>query len=86
MNSDETETDEDKKLALIEKALLHEPMHSRTSCSDENIANAYTTPGRGNYPRCNRCALLRAKEDDDLLMEIGIELRTEVSIFVPDSW
>lgn len=38
------------------------PEHSRTSCSDDNIANSYTTAGRGGYPRCTRCALLKAIE------------------------
>lgn len=38
------------------------PEHSRTSCSDDNVANSYTTAGRGGYPRCARCALLKAVE------------------------
>lgn len=38
------------------------PEHNRTSCSDENVQNGYTTAGRGGYPRCTRCALLRAVE------------------------
>lgn len=36
--------------------------HSRTSCSDEDVGNAYTTSGRGGAFRCNRCALLVAAD------------------------
>lgn len=38
------------------------PEHNRTSCSDDNVSNGYTTAGRGGYPRCTRCALLKAIE------------------------
>lgn len=37
--------------------------HSRTSCSDAEINNGYTTSGRGGNFRCNRCALLNAKRE-----------------------
>lgn len=47
--------------------------HSRTSCSDEDRSNAYTTSGRGGAFRCNRCALLEAadvwKEDGDWMKD-----------------
>lgn len=32
------------------------PNHDRTSCSDENLANAY--PNNMGYVRCVRCAFL----------------------------
>lgn len=44
--------------------LLFVPDHTRTSCSDSNISNDYTTPGRGGYPRCTRCALLSAANSE----------------------
>ena len=37
--------------------------HERTSCSDDNHGNGYTTDGRGGYPRCCRCYLLDVLED-----------------------
>ena len=43
--------------------LKHVPKHSRTSCSDDHLANGYTTMGRGGYPRCVRCALMRAADN-----------------------
>lgn len=42
---------------------LQEIQHSRTSCSDEDVSNYYTTAGRGGYPRCMRCLLLKHKEN-----------------------
>lgn len=43
--------------------LLMVPEHGRTSCSDENPQNYYTTVGRGGHPRCQRCCLLRTVAD-----------------------
>jgi hypothetical protein len=40
-------------LANIDFILKLMPDHSRTSCSDDNVANQY---------RCPRCALLKAKD------------------------
>lgn len=37
------------------------PEHTRTSCSDDNLANAYAPPEHGR-PRCIRCALIKAAE------------------------
>jgi hypothetical protein len=49
------------------------PNHTRTSCSDENVANSYTTVGRGGYPRCNRCALLKAVESLGYAKSLSVE-------------
>lgn len=40
------------------------PNHTRISCSDEKVANWPTTAGRLGFPRCTRCALLRATKDE----------------------
>lgn len=57
------------------KALLHfVPEHERTSCSDENVRNAYTTPGRAGYPRCTRCALLKASESESYADMLELEM------------
>lgn len=49
--------------------------HSRTSCSDDKIANDHTTPGRGGAFRCNRCGLITAletwKRNRDWLIDCG---------------
>lgn len=36
--------------------------HTRTSCSDENPVNGYTTSGRGGNVRCTKCAFMDAVE------------------------
>lgn len=49
------------------------PKHSRASCSDDNVANGFTTAGRGGYPRCTRCALLRAVESLGYAKTLSVE-------------
>jgi len=62
------------------------PKHGRTSCSDENLSNAYggwtgkydVDTGRKKiiYPRCNRCYLI-----DNIGMEMdNIEFKFELFI------
>ena len=48
---------------LAELLLQVVKRHERTSCSDENHSNGYTTEGRGSYPRCSRCYLLDVIDD-----------------------
>lgn len=52
--------------------LAIESEHGRTSCSDTHPINWYTTEGRGNYPRCTRCALLKAKSDPNFAVAWNI--------------
>lgn len=61
--------------ALLEArpALLGLLQHERTSCSDENPSNGYSTSGRGGYPRCAKCMLMNLSEAD--LGEVDLELR-----------
>jgi len=47
--------------------------HNRTSCSDKDRTNAYTTSGRGGAFRCNRCAMLEAKDSWELHRDWLIE-------------
>lgn len=42
------------------EALLALVPHSRTSCSDGNVSNSFTSATR--HPRCPRCALLELNE------------------------
>lgn len=44
-------------------AILSATKHTRTSCSDDNVCNGHTTPGRGGNVRCTKCALIEAVED-----------------------
>jgi hypothetical protein len=48
----------------LAKMLLTVTEHSRTSCSDENPSNGYTTEGRNGHPRCGRCLLLDVTTGD----------------------
>jgi hypothetical protein len=48
------------------------PEHGRTSCSDANPGNAASD----RNPRCNRCQLLRIKQDnynDSFVLNISVE-------------
>lgn len=67
---------------MINGALLVEILplleHNRTSCSDENVANFYTTAGRGGYPRCPRCAVLKAIEDSNKYPIVELDIRVKV--------
>ncbi|MFE1816458.1 hypothetical protein [Metapseudomonas otitidis] len=57
------------------------PNHTRTSCSDENIANWHTTAGRDGYPRCTRCALLRASLDHEYGEDLNV---SEIRVRLPE--
>ena len=62
------------------------PEHGRTSCSDDNLANAYGgwngkyNPNTGekiiHFPRCNRCYLLAnlGKDLADLPFQLELSL------------
>lgn len=47
----------------MEQLNIVKPEHSRTSCSDTDIANGFTdsrdSDGHLRHPRCGRCALLQ---------------------------
>jgi len=58
---------------LIRSLLAAKPEHERTSCSDDRPVNWYTTPGRGGYPRCNRCALLKAMVDEEFSATLTLD-------------
>lgn len=57
------------------------PDHQRTSCSDDKIANGYTTPGRRGHPRCNRCALLKAAQSDEYAAGLRLD---EIIVRLPE--
>lgn len=64
--------------------LQHRPEHDRTSCSDEQIRNHYTTEGRGGWPRCQRCSLLKAILDPEYAAKLTVEVRVRLPE-IPDS-
>lgn len=57
-----------------------EPEHGRTSCSDDRPVNWYTTPGRGGWPRCTRCALLKAMTDEDFASTLKVRVEVQLPI------
>jgi len=68
---------------MVNKAFFHEllkqvPEHGRTSCSDDRPGNWYTTPGRGGYPRCTRCALLKGYVDDDFAKTLTLDVQVRM--------
>lgn len=62
------------KHTLIEALLILHPDHSRTSCSDDNLANAYTDAERCPTGRCTRCVLMKAFKDDWWDEDLGIHI------------
>jgi hypothetical protein len=54
------------------KVFLKYLEHCRTSCSDDNPGNWYTTDGRGGHPRCDRCMMLKAASDKDFANTVEI--------------
>lgn len=48
--------------------------HSRTSCSDANPSNDYTTAGRNGNPRCTKCFLMGLSEADLPHVELSLEI------------
>jgi hypothetical protein len=67
---------------IVSQALT-ELEHSRNSCSDEKPVNWYTTMGRGGYPRCKRCALLKAYEDTEFLESLTVSRTVEYHVQLP---
>ncbi len=59
--------------------------HSRTSCDDQDPNNWHSTQGRGDYPRCERCALLKAIEDPDFAKQVRL-LHIEIKVPFPYGW
>jgi hypothetical protein len=63
---------------LIRGLLDAKPEHLRTSCSDDRPGNWYTTAGRGGYPRCTRCALLKAYVDEDFAETLTLDFEVRM--------
>lgn len=69
-----------RRVFLVAKSLLPFMEHSRTSCSDENPSNGYTTAGRGGAPRCKKCFLMQLAEED--LPQVSLDVEFECA-FLP---
>lgn len=57
------------------RKLLPFMQHERTSCSDENPSNAYSTQGRDGRPRCQKCFLQNLQLSDLQNVEFSLEGR-----------
>ena len=65
-----------KNLLLIPNLLLCIE-HSRTSCNDKNLQNAYCNDAR--HPRCERCYLLVAQKDQYWPTDVDLRINIEIS-------
>lgn len=68
---------------MVNKGFIRElldrlPEHQRTSCSDDRPGNWHTTAGRGGYPRCTRCALLKAYVDDSFAETLVLDFEVRM--------
>lgn len=71
------------KPTLLRYLELVAEYHTRTSCSDSNPCNDYTTHGRGGTPRCERCLILAAIAGRIPLSDVHIEKHVEYRITRP---
>lgn len=67
-----TLTNKNRTLFANRDLLLSLMEHSRTSCSDTDLANRFF--GQGGHPRCYKCALMALDEFDLARVEINVEV------------
>ena len=75
------ETDREK-LALLHE-IVNNHQHQRTSCSDSNPCNSYTTAGRGGTARCDVCLALAAIKGQIPLEDVFLSVERTIYITRP---